>query len=98
MSRAGDCIWVGAHTSHPSARTCAVQFIGSIGACDWNGASYTASILLPAEANADTTSPCLRAALPAGFATNSENMRLIAAVLWLAFGPSSHLMSRTLRP
>ena len=29
-----------------------MQFIGSIGACDWKGASYTASIFLPAEASA----------------------------------------------
>src|SRR4029078_8172255 len=74
------------------------QFIGSIGACDWKGASYTASILLPAEASAALASPSLRAILSAGFATSSENIRVMAALLWLAFGPSSHLMSRTLRP
>src|SRR5437870_580482 len=97
-SREGVCICVGAQTSQPSARTCAVQFIGSIGACDWNGASYTASIFCPAEASVAAASPCFRADFPAGWASNSENLRLMAAVFWFAFEPSSHLTSKTLRP
>ena len=44
VTRAAACcaaVWfcVDAHTSHPSARTCAVQLSGSIGECDRYGAS-----------------------------------------------------------
>src|SRR5262249_60211343 len=54
----GDC--VGAQISAPSSRTKTVQFIGSIVACAWNGASYTASIFFAALEIPSSSLPSLR--------------------------------------
>src|SRR6266516_3578917 len=71
-------VWfcVGAQTSQPSARTCAVQFIGSIVAWCRNGTSYTASTRLAAPASAPAASPSLRASTPGCSASRANSARL----------------------
>ena len=92
-------VWfcVGAHTSQPSDRTCAVAFIGSIVAWYRNGTSYTAAIFLAAAPRAASGSPSLRATTP-GRTASCANRALIPALESPAFGPSSHSTSSARRP
>src|SRR6185503_3748846 len=83
--------------SHPSGRTCTVALSGSMGACDRYGASYTASTFLAAPAKAPAASPTLRMDMP-GLAARPAHSCRRAGVDTLAHLPSSHWMTRALRP
>src|SRR5258708_28512850 len=88
MSREPVVIWVETHTSHLPSLSRAVQFIGSIGACERKGAWYTASIFLVALASAVGASPILRATAPS-FDMLSANDLVMPSDVRLASLPSS---------
>ena len=84
--RVGDC--VGAQTSHASARTSAVAFIGSIVACAMNGPRYVALTVVP---RTRSSAPILRTTLTlAGSRSRRSDSRNSVALSSPAFGPSSH--------
>src|SRR6185437_12715788 len=83
--------------SQPSERTCTVAFSGSMGACERYGASYTASTFFAAPAKAPAASPALRMDIP-GLAAKPAHSCRNPGVDTLAHLPSSHWMTRALRP
>jgi hypothetical protein len=92
------CDCVETQTSQRSACTCAVQFIGSIGACARNGASNTRSITRPpADDSAASAFPSFRATAP-GRSASSAYRRRIAALSSVASAPSFQVTSSACAP
>src|SRR6202790_520090 len=92
----GPC--VGTQASAPSGRMCTVQSIGSMQACAAKGSSYTASTFFEAEtASAVSVLPSLRTTFP-GFAAFSMKCWRKDSDDSVALGPSSQVISSTLRP
>ena len=83
--------------STPSARTCAVQFIGSMVACARNGSSYAASTFVAAAARADSGSPSCRACAPGCWARCANTWEMLALET-CALAPSSQVTSSASRP
>src|SRR6266511_2439195 len=88
---------VGAHTSTPSARTWAVQFIGSIVAWWTNGTSYTASTRSAAPVSAAAASPKDCATTP-GRSARAASCARMPTESSVPASPSSHSISRAPRP
>src|ERR1700730_4057048 len=76
---------------------CTVQFIGSMQTWAAKGNSYTASTFFVAELRAASASPSLRTAFP-GFAAFSMKCLRSDSLDSSAFGPSSQVTFRSLRP
>jgi hypothetical protein len=88
------CTCVGAQTSQPPARTSAVAFCGSIGACARNGNSYVAEmvvLVVPGSTCPRCNATCAVSSMPCAVLNSCSEDNV-------ALGPSCHVILSFLRP